>query len=104
MAGPGGPGFAVDTQELQAHREHIEAITDRIDRCKEAARATEHPEAFGLLGIQLAAICAAAQQFAEFAIESASTASYDHSTRIQLWQQRKDADEAEFKDLFKVED
>jgi hypothetical protein len=104
MAGPGGPGFAVDTQELQAHREHIEAITDRIDRCKEAARATEHPEAFGLLGIPLAAICAVAQQVAEIAIESASTASYEHSTRIQLWQQLKDADEAEFEDLFKVED
>ena len=104
MAGPGGPGFAVDTQELHAHREHIEAITDRIDRCKEAARATEHPEAFGLLGLPLAAICAVAQQVAEIAIESASTASYDHSTRIRLWQQLKDADEAEFKSLFKVED
>ncbi|WP_328446769.1 hypothetical protein [Amycolatopsis sp. NBC_00438] len=104
MAGPGGPGFAVDTHELQTHREHIEALTDRIDRCKEAAQATEHPEAFGLLGIPLAAICAVAQQVAEIAIESASTASYDHSARIQLWQQMKNADEAEFKDLFKVED
>jgi len=104
MAGPGGPGFAVDPQELQKHRENIEAITDRIDKCKEAARATEHPEAFGLLGIPLAAICAVAQQVAEIAIESASTSSYDHSTRIQLWQQMKEADEAEFKDLFKVED
>lgn len=104
MSGPSGPGFAVDTQELQKHREHIEAITDRLDRCKEAARATEHPEAFGLVGIPLAAICAIAQQVAEIAIESASTASYDHSTRIQLWQQLKDADEAEFKDIFKVED
>ncbi|WP_329053548.1 hypothetical protein OG738_11670 [Amycolatopsis sp. NBC_01488] len=52
----------------------------------------------------LAAICAVAQQVAEIAIESASTSSYDHSTRIQLWQQLKEADETEFKDLFKVED
>lgn len=103
MAG-NGPGFDVDPDELEAHRRKLDALSGRVNMALSAAGETMHPEAFGLVGLPLAAICAITQTIASSSLSSASEASIDHVKRVQTWKERKDIDEDEFEKLFKVED
>ncbi|MEV6906319.1 hypothetical protein [Amycolatopsis sp. NPDC051071] len=101
---PAGDGFEVDPAELEAHRKKIDDLGQRVAMTGSAADAAMGDEAFGLVGIPLAAICAAVQSLAKTAIESAVEASADHADRVHTWQQKKEMQEDEFKNLFKLED
>ncbi len=101
---PAGDGFRVDPGELATHRGTIDYLGQRVAMTGSAADAAMGDEAFGLVGIPLAAICAAAQSLAKTAIESAVEASADHADRVHTWQQKKEMQEDEFKNLFKLED
>ncbi|KFU79144.1 hypothetical protein SAMN04489729_5000 [Amycolatopsis lurida] len=100
----GSEDFKVDPAELAAHRNTIDYLGQRVAMTGSAADAAMGDEAFGLVGIPLAAICATVQSLARSAIESAVEASADHADRVHTWQQRKQMQEDEFKSLFKVED
>ncbi|MFD8497933.1 hypothetical protein [Amycolatopsis sp. NPDC059657] len=103
MAG-NGPGFVVDPDELDAHKKKLDALSGRVNMALSAAGETMHPEAFGLVGIPLAGICAITQTIASSSLSSASEASIDHVKRVQTWKEHKEMDEDEFQRLFKVED
>ncbi|WP_414936557.1 hypothetical protein [Amycolatopsis sp. cmx-11-51] len=104
MSQPPGPGFQVDPAVLQAHRDKLDGLTGRINTALAAAGQTMHPEAFGLVGITLAAAFAVGQSVAEDAVKAAADAADDHADRVGTWQQRKEITEDEYKNLFKVQD
>jgi hypothetical protein len=97
-------GFEVDPGELEAHRKKIDDIGIRMNRVGSAVETTANPEAFGLVGIPLAAICGIGQVEALESIIAASKASLDHAERVHTWQKVKEWDEEDFKGLFKLED
>lgn len=99
-----GPGFAVDPAVLEAHRKKLDAFTGRVNAALDAAGQTMHPEAFGLVGVTLAAAFAVSQSIAEDTVRTAAKAADDHATRVKTWQQRKEITEDEYKNLFRVED
>ncbi|MFD5089067.1 hypothetical protein ACFWMR_00605 [Amycolatopsis thailandensis] len=101
---PAGDGFEVDPGELEAHRKKIDDFGIRMEKAGNATAATSNPEAFGLVGIPLALICGIGQAEAQSSIIAASKASLDHADRVHTWQKVKEWDEAEFKNLFKLED
>ncbi|ANZ42216.1 hypothetical protein BBK82_46085 [Lentzea guizhouensis] len=64
--------------EMKAHLGKLDDVGSRINTAVTSANATMDPMAFGLLGMPLAGICAAAAAIATNAIEKASDTAVEH--------------------------
>jgi len=64
--------------EMKAHLGKLDDVGARINTAVTSANATMDPMAFGLLGMPLAGICAAAAAIATNAIEKASDSATGH--------------------------
>jgi hypothetical protein len=64
--------------EMKAHLGKLDDVGARINTAVTSANATMDPMAFGLLGMPLAGICAAAAALATNAIEKASDSAVEH--------------------------
>ena len=74
--------YRIDIDEMQSHTGRLNEIGGRINTAMSAADTTSNPEAFGLLGIPLAALCAAAQYGAMNTLKEAAEAALDHHKRV----------------------
>jgi hypothetical protein len=64
--------------EMKAHLGKLDDVGARINTAVTSANATMDPMAFGLLGMPLAGICAAAAAIATNAVEKASDSAVEH--------------------------
>ena len=69
---------ASDEAEMKAHLGKLDDVGARINTAVTSANATMDPMAFGLLGMPLAGICAAASAIATNAIEKAADSAVAH--------------------------
>lgn len=93
-------GSRVDLDQLDQHARTLDDLSKRIEQANQATLQTMHPEAFGLLGIPLAAICLIAEGIAAETIGSAQHSAADHVDRVHEWRQRREWDEQEFTAIF----
>lgn len=79
--------YRIDLTEMDNHAGRLNEIGGRINTAMSAADTTSNPEAFGLLGIPLAALCSAAQFMAMNTLREASEAALDHHKRVLDWRE-----------------
>jgi hypothetical protein len=97
-------GSEINLGELSAHAKKLDELAGRIEQANQATLQTMHPEAFGLLGIPLAAIALMGGAVASESVRSAAHGAMDHADRVREWRDRRDWVEREFVDEFKMED
>ncbi|MEU5697065.1 hypothetical protein [Actinosynnema sp. NPDC020468] len=79
--------YRIDLTEMDAHAKKLDDIAHRVNTAAGAGQASSHPEAFGLLGIPLMAICAAAEHSAVDTLNDAVDAASDHLERVHDWRE-----------------
>ena len=79
--------YRIDLTEMDNHAGRLNEIGARINTAIGAADTTSNPEAFGLLGVPLAAICSAAQFMAMNTLKDAAEAALDHHKRVTDWRE-----------------
>lgn len=79
--------YRIDLAEMDAHAKRVDEIGGRIGTAIGAGDAASNPEAFGLLGIPLAALCRAAQHMAMNTLKDAAEAALDHHKRVKAWRE-----------------
>ncbi|MEO6090373.1 MAG: hypothetical protein ABIQ18_45455 [Umezawaea sp.] len=79
--------YRIDPDEMAAHTKKLDDVGKQVSTALEAGHAASHPEAFGLLGIPLMGICAAAQHLAMSTLREAADASVDHVKRVHAWRE-----------------
>lgn len=79
--------YRIDLEEMDSHAGRLNEIGGRINTALSAADTTSNPEAFGLLGIPLAGLCAAAQYMAMNSLKAAAEAALDHHKRVMDWRE-----------------
>ncbi|WP_053721670.1 hypothetical protein [Saccharothrix sp. NRRL B-16348] len=88
--------YDIDLAEMESHATRLRDVAKRVGIAADAGQATSHPEAFGLLGTPLAAICGAAQHSAMTTLREAVDAAADHVTRFDGWREHvRDHDETQ---------
>ncbi|WP_394621182.1 hypothetical protein JNUCC0626_19445 [Lentzea sp. JNUCC 0626] len=96
--------YRIDLGEMESHAGRVNQIGARVNTAVGAGSAADNPEAFGLLGIPLAAICSGAQHRAMNVLKEAAEAATDHHKRVLAWREDvKDNEEAQ-RDRFRAED
>lgn len=96
--------YRIDLGEMESHAGRISEIGGRINTAVGAGSSAENSEAFGLLGIPLAAICFGAQHRAMGVLKEAAQAATDHHKRVLAWREAVRNNEEMQRDRFKVED
>ncbi|MGW6444191.1 hypothetical protein [Lentzea sp. NPDC055074] len=96
--------YRIDLGEMESHAGRVSEIGGRINTAVGAGSASDNPEAFGLLGIPLAAICSGAQHMAMNVLKEAAQAATDHHKRVLAWREDVRNNEEMQRDRFKVED
>lgn len=92
--------YRISLEEMEAHAKKLDDIGQRVNTAFGAGEAASNSEAFGLLGIPLMGICAAAQHMAMNTLREATDAAGDHVKRVHLWREDvKNNDETQA-DLF----
>ena len=79
--------YRINPEEMDAHAKKLEDVGQRMNTALGAGDAASNPEAFGLLGIPLMGVCAAAQHMAMNALREASDAALDHVKRVRSWRE-----------------
>lgn len=79
--------YRINLDEMDAHAQKLVEVGQRVNMAAAAGDAASNPEAFGLLGIPLMAICAAAQHMAVNTLREASDAALDHVERVRSWRE-----------------
>ncbi|MDX8032050.1 hypothetical protein SK803_17635 [Lentzea sp. BCCO 10_0856] len=79
--------YRIDLTEMDNHAKRVDEIGGRIGTAIGAGNAASNPEAFGLLGIPLAALCSAAQHMAMNTLNDAAEAALDHHKRVKAWRE-----------------
>jgi hypothetical protein len=97
-------GSEINLDELGDHAKKLDELAARIEQANQATLQTMHPEAFGLLGIPLAAIALVGGVIASESVQSAAGGAVDHADRVREWRDRRDWVEQEFVNEFTVED
>ncbi|SDM92278.1 hypothetical protein SAMN04488074_12954 [Lentzea albidocapillata subsp. violacea] len=96
--------YRIDLAEMDAHAKRVDEIGGRIGTAIGAGNAASNPEAFGLLGIPLAALCSAAQHMAMNTLNDAAEAALDHHKRVKAWREDVKNNEEEQTSRFKTGD
>ncbi|SMD20794.1 hypothetical protein [Lentzea albidocapillata] len=96
--------YRIDLGEMESHAGRVNEIGGRINTAIGAGSSAENPEAFGLLGMPLAAICFGAQHMAMNVLKEAAQAATDHHKRVLAWRDDVKDNEEMQRDRFKVED
>ena len=79
--------YRIDLSEMDNHARRVDEIGGRIGTAIGAGNASSNSEAFGLLGIPLAGLCAAAQWAAMNTLKEAADAALDHHKRVLDWRE-----------------
>jgi len=94
--------YRIDIGEMDNHAKRVDEIGGRIGTAIGAGNAASNPEAFGLLGIPLAALCSAAQHMAMNTLHDAAEAALDHHNRVKAWREDVKNNEEMQTDRFKA--
>lgn len=94
--------YRIDLSEMDNHARRVNEIGGRIGTAIGAGNAASNPEAFGLLGIPLAALCSAAQHMAMNTLNDAAEAALDHHKRVLAWREDVHNNDAMQADRFKT--
>lgn len=92
--------YDIDLAEMASHAAKLRDVADRVGIAADAGKTTSHPEAFGLLGTPLAAICATAQDSAMTTLRQAVDAAADHVTRFDGWREHVRANDQTQSEIF----
>src|SRR5687768_18306861 len=93
--------YRIDIGEMDAHAKRVDEIGGRIGTAIGAGTAASNSEAFGLLGIPLAALCSAAQHMAMNTLNDAAEAALDHHKRVLAWREAGKANDEDQASRFK---
>jgi hypothetical protein len=94
--------YRIDITEMDNHAKRVDEIGGRIGTAIGAGNAASNSEAFGLLGIPLAALCSAAQHMAMNTLNDAAEAALDHHKRVKAWREDVKNNEEDQADRFKT--
>ncbi|MGW6935351.1 hypothetical protein ACWGE0_35190 [Lentzea sp. NPDC054927] len=94
--------YRIDLTEMDNHAKKVDEIGGRIGTAIGAGNAASNSEAFGLLGIPLAALCSAAQHMAMNTLNDAAEAALDHHKRVKAWRESVKDNEEMQTDRFKT--
>ena len=94
--------YRIDLGEMDSHAKKVDEIGGRIGTAIGAGNAASNSEAFGLLGIPLAALCSAAQHMAMNTLNDAAEAALDHHKRVLAWRESVKDNEEMQTDRFKT--
>jgi hypothetical protein len=94
--------YRIDLSEMDNHARRVNDIGGRIGTAIGAGNAASNSEAFGLLGIPLAALCSAAQHMAMNTLNDAAEAALDHHKRVLAWREAVKNNDEDQASRFKV--
>jgi hypothetical protein len=93
-------GSEINLLELDAHRKRLESVLDHVGAAADAAVQSIDAEAFGLLGVGLAAMCGGVQDECGGHIRELVGATNEHIEQVGEWRTSVEHREQARADLF----